>query len=467
MYVKEKRGWIKHADFMFLDLLCVELVFALAYYIRHGVWFRLRGSIYTELALLLIVFHIIIVFFMEIYRDVLKRGHLREIKSVFVYNATMLLGLTTYMLLRKSTGEYSRFTIIVFLVLNCICMYILHELYKYYLTHRKISEKKKNRLFLICSSTEAEKQVSYILAHQVGMTRLCGIILTDENRVGDMIHDIPVVSDLSGAYEYARTHVVDEILLDINMPDMKKFIEGFRLMGITIHLNIDSLIEVDKGIVEKMNGIHVITTSINAVTTRQLFIKRCIDIGVSLIGCLMTVIFTLIFGPIIFIQSPGPIFFVQERVGKNGRTFHIIKFRSMYMDAEERKAELMANNEMQGLMFKMKDDPRILPIGRFMRRTSIDEFPQFFNILKGDMSLVGTRPPTVDEYEQYELNHKSRLATKPGLTGMWQVSGRSDIQNFEDVVKLDNEYITNWSLGMDIRIIAKTFLVLLKREGSC
>ena len=142
------------------------------------------------------------------------------------------------------------------------------------------------------------------------------------------------------------------------------------------------------------------------------------------------------------------------------------KFRSMYMDAEERKKELMEQNKMQGLMFKMDDDPRITPIGKFIRKTSLDEFPQFINIFKGDMSLVGTRPPTVDEFEQYDAHHKSRLAIKPGLTGLWQVSGRSEITDFDEVVRLDQEYIENWSLVLDLKILLKTVVVVLKGKGA-
>ena len=151
----------------------------------------------------------------------------------------------------------------------------------------------------------------------------------------------------------------------------------------------------------------------------------------------------------------------------------------MYMDAEERKKELMAQNRSKdGMMFKLDFDPRIigneiLPdgthktgIGNFIRSTSLDEFPQFFNVLKGDMSLVGTRPPTLDEWEKYELHHRARLAIKPGITGMWQTSGRSNITDFEDVVRLDTEYITNWSMGLDIKILFKTVLAVLKRDGS-
>ena len=204
-------------------------------------------------------------------------------------------------------------------------------------------------------------------------------------------------------------------------------------------------------------------------------LKRIMDICGGLVGCLMTGIIFLFVVPAIYIKSPGPIFFSQYRVGKNGRKFKIYKFRSMYMDAEERKKELMKQNRVSdGLMFKMENDPRVIGsekgpgkgIGNFIRKTSLDEFPQFFNVLKGDMSLIGTRPPTVDEWEKYELHHRARLAIKPGLTGMWQVSGRSEITDFEEVVKLDTKYISEWSFLLDIRILFKTVLIVLGQKGS-
>jgi lipopolysaccharide/colanic/teichoic acid biosynthesis glycosyltransferase len=138
----------------------------------------------------------------------------------------------------------------------------------------------------------------------------------------------------------------------------------------------------------------------------------------------------------------------------------------MFVDAEKRQAELMKYNEMNGLVFKMKNDPRVTKVGKFLRNSSLDELPQFFNILKGDMSLVGTRPPTTAEFLQYEGRHKRRLTLKSGLTGLWQVSGRNDITNFEDIVKMDLKYIDNWSLKLDIKILLKTVVVVLLRRGS-
>ena len=204
-----------------------------------------------------------------------------------------------------------------------------------------------------------------------------------------------------------------------------------------------------------------------------------IDICGGIVGCIITGILFVILAPLIYIQSPGPIFFAQERVGKNGKRFKIYKFRSMYLDAEERKQELMEQNRVEdGMMFKLEFDPRIIGckkradgtikkgVGNYIRDWSLDEFPQFFNVLKGDMSIVGTRPPTMDEWGKYEIHHRARLATKPGITGMWQVSGRSDITDFEEVVALDTKYINDWSIGLDIKILFKTVLVVLHREGA-
>ena len=257
----------------------------------------------------------------------------------------------------------------------------------------------------------------------------------------------------------------------------QKVFDAFVEMGLTIHVKIADVNEMQgkNQTVERMGNYTVITTCINMASAGELVLKRIMDICGGLAGCVLTGIIFLFVAPAIYIKSPGPIFFSQYRVGKNGRKFKIYKFRSMYMDAEERKKELMKQNRVSdGLMFKMENDPRVIGsekgpgkgIGNFIRKTSLDESPQFFNVLKGDMSLVGTRPPTVDEWEKYELHHRARLAIKPGLTGMWQVSGRSDITDFEEVVKLDTKYISEWSFMLDIRILFKTVLIVLGQKGS-
>ncbi len=271
------------------------------------------------------------------------------------------------------------------------------------------------------------------------------------------------------------------VLLEDNVPFPKQLIESLLYMGITTHTGLsmlDDFSNTEVG-VEELGSFKVITNSVKFVSDSALFAKRAVDIIGGLVGTLGTLVLTLIIGPLIYIKSPGPIFFTQKRIGLNGRVFKMYKFRSMYMDAEKRKAELMEKNKIQGgLMFKMDDDPRIIGsekkgkdgkpkgIGNFIRNTSLDEFPQFFNVLKGDMSLVGTRPPTLDEWNQYDPRHRIRMSVKPGITGMWQVSGRSKITDFEQVVALDQKYIDNWSVWLDIKILIKTVQVVLQHEGA-
>ena len=197
-------------------------------------------------------------------------------------------------------------------------------------------------------------------------------------------------------------------------------------------------------------------------------IKRTIDIIGSLFGIILSSPIMIATAIAIKLDSKGPVIFKQVRIGQNGRQFYMYKFRSMCVDAEERKNELMKNNKIEGgQMFKMDDDPRITKVGKFIRKTSIDELPQFFNVLHGDMSLVGTRPPTLDEVALYETNQWRRLSIRPGITGMWQVSGRSTITDFDEVVQLDIEYIDNWNIFLDFRIMIKTVLQIFnKNKGA-
>jgi exopolysaccharide biosynthesis polyprenyl glycosylphosphotransferase len=187
-------------------------------------------------------------------------------------------------------------------------------------------------------------------------------------------------------------------------------------------------------------------------------IKRLMDICGACVGLAITALITPLVALAIRLDSEGPVFFSQERVGQNGRRFRMYKFRSMVKGADRHKPDLQDRNEMEGPMFKIADDPRITRVGRILRHLSIDEFPQFWNVLKGDMSLVGTRPPTPEEVEQYELWHYRRISIRPGITGMWQVHGRQNIRNFQQIVRLDLQYIDRWSLWLDVKILVLTLL---------
>lgn len=251
--------------------------------------------------------------------------------------------------------------------------------------------------------------------------------------------------------------------------------------GITIYYTLTALYDEDLPVTEasKLGKYRVFTNSVRFIPPGKLLIKRIIDIVGGIIGCILTGIIFLFVAPIIYMKSPGPIFFTQERIGENGKPFKIHKFRTMYLDAEKRKKELMDKNKVQdGLMFKMDDDPRIIGsekknkygkpigIGNILRKTSLDEFPQFYDVLIGNMSLVGWRPCTREEWKKYNLEHRIRASMKPGITGMWQANGRSRITDFNEVVKMDREYLENWSLTLDLKILLKTIWVVLTCKGA-
>ncbi len=198
----------------------------------------------------------------------------------------------------------------------------------------------------------------------------------------------------------------------------------------------------------------------------QIVFKRIFDLIGSIIGVAALVCVYPVLAIFIKMTSPGPVFFRQVRVGKNGKRFVIYKFRSMTSDAEDKKASLQKENELNGAVFKIENDPRVTPLGKIIRKLSLDEIPQFINVLKGEMSLVGTRPPTPEEVSVYQKWHHRRISIKPGITGMWQVSGRNAIRDFDEIVKLDLKYIDSWSIWADIGILLKTFVVVLKRKDS-
>ena len=312
--------------------------------------------------------------------------------------------------------------------------------------------------------------------------RMAGLILSDALPEG-VKAPLQIVADYAGADDWIRQNWVDEVL--ILLPPQEGVLalaSAVASMGVTVHIGIDyirNMVGAGKKTLEEIGGYNVLTVYWNRISFLSAALKRGLDLVGGLAGCLITAVLTVFIGPAIYIASPGPIFYSQERIGRNGKVFRMYKFRSMYPNADELKKKYMQENRVSGgFMFKLEWDPRVignklLPdgtkktgIGEFIRRTSLDEFPQFLNVLKGDMSLVGTRPPTKDEWVLYEDHHRARMAMRPGITGMWQVSGRSNITDFEEVVKLDTKYIDEWSLGLDLKILVKTVGSVLKKEGS-
>ena len=482
MYQEKRQGWLKHIDFIILDVIILQAAFLLAYFARLGFVNPYRYSMYRDMSLFLVLIDVIILLMTTALKNILKRGYYKEAVFCLKHTAYITLLAVFYLFSIQSGDDYSRIILMLTGVFYFPLIYLFRLGWKKVLKHRNINQTHTSTL-LVSTADLVEGSIKTIQESSTGSVNLSGIILLDETKVGEMIGEIPVVADKKAMVNYICRNWVNEILFVMPANDMElsEMIDEIVEAGITVHLSLGAAkSEVGKKqLIENIYGYTVMTTSINYLTFRQVFFKRTIDIVGGLVGCIIAAFAMLVVGPIIYIQSPGPIIFKQERIGRGGKKFRIYKLRSMVMDAEARKKELMNQNRVaDGMMFKVKYDPRIigskrLPdgtikkgIGHFIRDWSIDELPQFFNVLKGDMSLVGTRPPTVDEWEKYELRHRVRMAFRPGITGMWQISGRSNITDFDEVVKLDTHYISEWDFGLDLRILWGTVKVLLHRSGA-
>ena len=481
----------------FSNLFSIIISFLIAYLSRFGwdpsdVAFRhLKDS--TVFLYLLLSFLIVFTFYR--YNPITaKRGILRHFKAAFLTNTFMAIIFSTIVYTTHISDSIPRLFFGTFFSINFSisfsCLFLIHLIKRQYLEHHT------KKTIIITDNSSLEKAVYDIQklnsedCEIIGITSLSGKqadrfykvktfssnLKTQPSKDTDSSSKNPALESIKlkelslSTLEYVKRHQVDLVIFSVNHLARKKIehlIEAFSEMGIDSLITIDSFaIETLETKLEDFGTTNVIRLSPRLFTDGELLLKRLMDIAGALVGCFICLIFGLIVAPLIFLEDPGPIIFKQKRVGRNGKFFYIYKFRSMYQDAEAKLQTLKDQNEMQGFMFKMKNDPRITKIGKILRKTSIDELPQFFNVLEGSMSLIGTRPPTVDEYNQYSAHHKRRISIKPGITGLWQVSGRSEITDFEEIVRLDCFYIDHWSITGDIKILLKTFAAVFTGKGS-
>lgn len=359
-------------------------------------------------------------------------------------------------------------------------------------------------------SSLTDSRPTYILSWLLSMLLICAgrfgidLLLKQLRKHGAILHNIVLIcppEDAQKAYSflekqncYKEIKVVDPSSLTLEKSNVKILIEAIHYLGVSevlvcswtsikermflywslrnagISLRILSLdLEVfyRRSEILMLGGLPTIKFSPPLITGIDFLVKRCFDFVVSAILIILLSPLLLAISLIIKLDSPGPFFYRQERVGLHEDTFKVLKFRTMYVDADKLQRQLESQNEMKdGVLFKMKDDPRVTRVGKFLRRSSLDELPQLFNILFGQMSLVGPRPLPLRDVEKFSEHHFIRHEVLPGITGLWQVSGRSNITNFEEVVRLDTFYIANWSIWLDLRILLQTALVLLKKQGA-
>ena len=495
MYKRRIRGWSQHIDFMLLDILCAFFSLLIAFRLveKEG---ALSSRSFWGLVLETSLVDLVVMIIMDTYHSVLHHSPWDEMLRLLVQTTYLVLILLVLQLLNQTAEAALPQITLRALPLYVLFCYIMRQAYKSYLKKRHHIFN-RHSLIIALETSQIPTVIPRILRSNYGTYRFIGIAIMgpdpseEEARQAlrslreeyPEVETIPIVATADTLMQYLTNNWVDEVYLDVppktDLP--VEMINSLMRMGITIHTALTHLDDIESRHknVEWICGHLTITTSLGYITGRDLFLKRLTDIVGGLIGSLITLLLIPPVGLAIWLSDPGPIFFSQTRIGENGKKFQMYKFRSMYMDAEARKKQVAKESGQEDhLMFKLEHDPRIIGqkecpdgkwkkgVGGWIRDLSLDEFPQFFNVLKGDMSLVGTRPPTLDEWHQYEPFHRSRMSTRPGITGLWQVSGRSKIRDFDTVVRLDREYIENWSIREDIYILFKTVWAVLTRRGA-
>lgn len=444
----------------------------IAFYLAYIIRFKYESAnqiIYINLFIFLICLVVFIDTITANIYNFFERSLFKEIFATLRLWCYIILVVFGYFFMYQIGSSYSRLFVFYFVSIGTLIMFFTRIIFKRLVAKRHIKSKTGTKMAIVTTSYNAPKILSTINNLKTKDFMVAQLVIVDKNEIGCEYNGYKVTACKDDFFAVCCQTVVDEVFVDIG-PDkilMDNIIKEFQGMGICVHVNFKNFgLKFQKVSIEKLFDSTVLTFSNNVISYSKLFQKRVLDFIGSIIGIVITIIVSIFLIPAICIDSKGFPIYSQKRVGRNGRYFRIFKFRSMYKDADERKKHMMDKNKMQGLVFKMDDDPRITRVGKFIRRTSIDELPQFFNVFKGDMSLVGTRPPTIDEFERYEFHHKSRLSFRPGITGMWQVAGRNNITDFEKIVELDNEYIENWSMRLDIKIILKTIFLVFKGSGA-
>ncbi len=448
--------WLRIISLLFLDTITLYLGYKLPEIFCNSPVFILGNSVKTFFLPLLII-QISLFSITGLYKSGVKRRDYLPIVQTISLSHFLLL---TFNLLYQSNNTFSQSTFVfswlLSIILVCIARFALDGVVMQLRLQGKIS----CSTFLICRPEDKEKAIKIL--EQEKCYNLVGwadvnAITKDKTNLNLTLRDI------------ARLDVAEVFVCSWDSIENRMFLYWeLRNSGIILHVMPIELQAIEQSLELKMvGGIPVVNFLPPIITGSDFLIKRFIDFCVAAIFVFLASPIYFLIALLIKLDSPGPIFYKQTRVGLHGQPFQVWKFRTMVANADTIQKELEYQNENKdGVLFKIKDDPRITKIGKFLRRYSLDELPQLFNILFGEMSLVGPRPLPVRDVQKFSEHHFIRENILPGITGMWQVSGRSDITDFEQVIRLDVNYMENWSLWLDIQILLQTIKVVFAKEGA-
>ena len=460
----------------FVDLIVISLSFFLAYFVRDHLLtlfidrFSPLYPLDRYLWLLLVILPLWwILLRIQGFYDPLRTKPLTSPSWIIIKTAFMgTLGIGAFIFIFK-LHHISRTLIFIFVIMSALLL--IAEQFIIRFTLRVVRKRRYNyrELLIVGTGRRATEIAQKIINHKDWGLKIIGFVDNDPVMVGRKILEAEVIGTLKDIPKLIKEKVVDEVIFAVPknwLNDLEPSIYACEQAGISVRLALnffDPLIARCQ--VGDLAGIPLLTFSTTPQKPGQILIKQIFDTVVSFLLLILLSPLFLIAALAIKMSSPGTVFFKQRRCGLNRREFTFYKFRSMVADAEKMKPRLERFNEADGPVFKIENDPRITPVGKFIRKTSIDELPQLFNVLKGDMSLVGPRPPLPSEVKKYEQQQQRRLSMKPGMTCTWQISGRSKV-DFDTWMKMDLEYIDNWSLILDFKILLKTIPAVLCGKGA-
>ncbi|MFC1704264.1 sugar transferase [Candidatus Omnitrophota bacterium] len=480
--INEREGVVRRIK-MLLDALIITGAFFLSYYIfsHFHLFYRLDlvassrviGSpaglrMYLPVLILWVSLWIFMLSLNGVYRSLRAHAFFEVIWIIIKSGLFSTLAFTSVAFLLK-IEFISRIFILIFTFASFALLILEKRIVVSVIHNLLLKGYNLRNILVVGTGPRAERFVDMINAHPEWGFSIIGLIDDDTSRVGKKILGAKVMGTLKDIPQILRKKIVDEVVFVVPRMWLQRIqhsVAACETQGIKAHVAADLFdLNIAKARQTDLEGFPLLTFETTFAMEWQLFIKRSIDLVASGLGIVFLSPLFLLVSIIIKTTSPGPVFFKQRRVGLNGRIFTLFKFRSMYKNAQEKLKELEHLNEASGPVFKIKDDPRITPIGRFMRKTSIDELPQLFNVFMAQMSLVGPRPPIPSEVRKYRLWQRRRLSMRPGITCLWQVSGRSKI-SFERWMELDLEYIDHWCLRLDFNILMKTIPAVTAGVGA-
>lgn len=454
---------------IFIDLCLVIVAFFLSYSIMSAKYTLYPIETYfVFLPVILIIWGYLLRFF-NMYESFRVRDISETLYIIFKTTIAGFLLFGSLIYIFKADFASRSFFITVFFIAADIIAIEKILLIVFFRWTRKRGMNYRN-ILIVGTGPRAQKFISVVEAHAHWGLRIIGLVDEDASKVGQEIQGSKVLGTFKDFENIIHSNIVDEVVFVVPrnwLGEIQHMMHCCETEGIKVNVSVDYFeLRISKAKQTDLGGFPLLTFDSTPDRIGHLLVKRVFDILVSSVALILLAPFFVIVAFLIKITSPGPVFFKQNRCGLYGRKFTLYKFRTMVNDAEARLNELKAHNEMSGPAFKMENDPRVTSLGKFLRKWSIDELPQFWNVLCGDMSLIGPRPPIPSEVEEYDNWHRRRLSMRPGLTCLWQVQGRNKIKDFENWMKLDLEYIDNWSLWLDCKIFLKTIPVVLFGVGA-